>query len=186
MLRAMQGEIAQQWQASSDSGRLLITPQKRAAPQQKLDAGCDERCSQCRANHRARATQVRHSSARLRSEKSNALFAAVSHAPMDALSLREQGRRSHACLLICFLALLLIPLQEQAECVCNSPKPQGPPWPGAQDALLTIPRGSHDDQRVPSVAVIWQTWSRSNLQPLSSHLMRASRPLHHVQYLASF
>jgi hypothetical protein len=103
-----------------------------------------------------------------------------------SLSLREQSRRSHTSLLICFLALLLIPLQEQAERVCNSPKPQGPPWPGAQDALLTIARGSHDDQRVPSVAVIWQTWSRSNLQPLSSHLMRASRPLHHVQYLASF
>jgi hypothetical protein len=99
MLLAMQGEVAQQWQASSDSERLWIPAKKRAAPQQKLDAGCEERCSQCRANHRARATQVRHSSARLRfipasiGEEQPALRSSVTCANGRSLCVDKAGDR---------------------------------------------------------------------------------------------
>jgi hypothetical protein len=187
MLLAMQGEVAQQWQTSSDSGRLWIPARKRAAAQQKLDAGCDERCSQCRANHRARATQVRHSSARLRfipafiGEKQPTLRSSVACANGRPLCVNKADDRmllfGYAFLQFLWSHCCKINLRVSP----TARDPQGPPRPGAQDALLTMPRGALDDQRVSSVAVIWQTRFRLNSKAPSNHLMCVLRTMRQVQ-----
>jgi hypothetical protein len=151
---SVQGQVAHAIAVRLDSnGRIRSPAKKTTAAQPKLDAGGKSSLSQCRANHCARATQVRHSSARGLlipapfERKAISSSAAVMPRPIGAFF--SQTRLLFELLSSCFFATLLVLLRWQLERVDHIPNHTGttPAWRRVVDNTARLRRRSERSLR---------------------------------------